>query len=172
MNDRPAREQVRIALPETLRQLVDGVRARWSAERVASNPAHITIVYPDELVDPESLRDRVKAAASGVAPFSLHTGSARVFGSPAGGIFLSIDDPHGGVERLRRAILRSPANPRVNYSCHVTLHHPRRGDNGADAWTKLSMFRVDASFTVDRVAIVRTESGVAAPAGEFALRGR
>ena len=163
------REQVRITLPEQLRQRVEPIRRQWDPDRAAHNPAHVTVIYHDEADDPGLLRARLRTVTESWPRFALRLGAARVFGVPSRGIYLETDDCEQGTRRPRDAVLGPPFRPRGDFVSHVTLLHPERGARGDEAWQRLCDWRIDASFAVEAFEIIQGEKGAARTVARYAL---
>lgn len=149
-----ARVQARIPLPESARGAIDALRMRWNPEVATGNPAHVTVVYHDEAPDPDLLRARLADACRVIAPFLLELGAVSRFAEPAAGAFLTVADPTGGVEALRRRVLAPPFAARARFGLHVTLLHPAQGARLAEAWAELSSVRGPAGFVAERVDLI------------------
>ena len=148
------RVQARVELPEVLRSRIDAMRLRWNPEEATGNPAHLTVVYHDEVSDPELLRARLEQACKQLSSFTVQLGKTARFEAPVCGAFLEVLDPSGGVALLRRAVLQPPSTPRQRFGLHVTLLHPRQGQRLAQAWPELSSFDAESSFRVERVELI------------------
>lgn len=159
------RARARITLPASLGHGIDAVRLRWNPEVATGNPAHVTAVYDDEAPDLSTLQDRLAEVCRSLSPFELSVGRAWPFPSPAGGVFLEVADPDGGVERIRHFVLRPPFRARSHFGLHVTLLHPDQGERMEAAWPSLADLRAPGTFTVRSIDLVSgsgTQTGILA----------
>jgi 2'-5' RNA ligase superfamily len=129
---------------------VEELRRRWDPQMAGQIAAHVTVVYPEEIPDPASLRERAAAAAT-TAPFDLVTGPAFYDGSPCGGVFLHVHDLDGGLRAFRTAAV--PAGSMISFPPHITIVHPRTSGLGEQAWAELAACSLSIRFTVTCVAI-------------------
>jgi len=148
------RVQARITLPEPLRGPIDDVRMRWNPEVATGNPAHATVVYHDEVSDPELLRARLEAACASMAPFRVELGAATEFRRPAQGAFLKLADPSDAVGSLRRRVLAPPFQARTRFGLHVTLLHPAQGERLAEAWPAFAAIESPGGFVVESIELI------------------
>lgn len=146
--------QARITLPAGWREPVEEVRLRWNPEKATGNPAHLTVIYQDELASGELIRDRLMEAAGSVQPFQLHVGVAARFNAPDCGAYLSVTDPGASVAAFRNKALRQPSRPRARFGLHVTVLHPSQGGRLEEAWADISGIPELGAFQVDAIEIV------------------
>jgi 2'-5' RNA ligase len=133
------------------RHALEELRRTWDPEMARQIPAHITLIYPEEVPDPAELAAGARLAAARTAPFTIALGPPFHAGSPADGVFLHISDPEDGIGRFRTAAV--PAGQATAFPPHVTIVHPRTSRHGAQAWAELADIHFDARFTITEVAV-------------------
>jgi 2'-5' RNA ligase len=116
--------------------------------------AHVTLVHQAE--DPADFLERLKRIAATTPPIEISLTHAACWGSPAGGIYVAVEDSLGALAELRRSLLVTDP-PGVAYTPHVTLLHPRTATpaRARAAWTLLHDMRVDQAVTIDEVTLVQ-----------------
>ena len=134
-----------------MNEVVEEIRRRWDPATAALVAAHLTLVYE---VDDDVVA-RLRRVAGITAPLGFVVTRAACWGSPAGGIYLAVDDSLGAIGALRR-FLQVGDPPGLVYTPHVTLVHPRSAtpQRAAAAWEDLSGLRLDERVTVGEVALV------------------
>jgi hypothetical protein len=147
------RVQGTLFLPDPAGAVIDDIRRRWDPVMAELVPAHVTVAY--EIDDPAGFSRRLVEVATVMAPLRFALTHAACWGSsPAGGIYLAVDDSFGDIAGLRRS-LRIADPTGVAYTPHVTLVHPRSAHRAEEAWTVLRALRVDQPVTVHDVALVQ-----------------
>jgi hypothetical protein len=103
---------------------IEGLRQQWDPVMAAQIGAHVTLIYPWEAPDASEMTRRVTAAAAYRRPFRLRVNELRHGGTPANGVWLSVDDVDGAYGAIRRAVLTPPFTV-GDVAPHVTIVHPR-----------------------------------------------
>lgn len=152
--------QARITLPADVRRDIDHSRLIWNPERATGNPAHLTVAYQDEAPDPALLAQRLRRVAAQTVPFLLTIGPVARFPGPAGGAFLTVADPSGGVAAIRAALLAPPFAGRERFGLHVTLLHPDQGARTESAWAAFEGLPPVGGFEVTELQLVGPDNGV------------
>jgi hypothetical protein len=68
----PARHHLTILVPDgAVRDRVEPERSRWDPTMAAGVPAHVSVVYPEEVVDFDALLERVPVATRDHVGFHL-----------------------------------------------------------------------------------------------------
>jgi hypothetical protein len=165
------RVQARITLPEDARRIVDAARLRWNPELATGNPAHVTVVYHDEVPDPGALRERLADASRAIGAFDLVVGAPQRFAAPLRGAFLAVSDPAGAVERLRARVLVPPFAARARFGLHVTLLHPAQGERLAAAWPAFAALEPPGAFRVRAIELITGSGAATGTLASFALAG-
>ncbi|OLF14813.1 2'-5' RNA ligase family protein [Actinophytocola xanthii] len=172
------RRHLCVLLDATATGPVQEWRQRWDPVMAAVVPAHLTVVYPEEVADEPLLLRRVESSLATTTPFRLRLGAVVAEADGAGGVFVAVDDLDGGWAALRNALLTAPMTP-ADVPPHVTLVHPRTSRRGAGCWAVLAGRRVDLEVAVREVCLTETRYGQAGTADvslavlrRFALAGR
>jgi 2'-5' RNA ligase len=146
-----ARHHVTVFLDPRASGPVEELRSRWDPVMARQIAAHITLIYPEEVSGRAGLERRAAEAASRTPLFTITLGPAFFTGSPAAGVFFHVHDPGNGIGTFRAQAV--PPARAVDFPPHVTIVHPRTSGLGRQAWPQLAATRVDARFTITRVAI-------------------
>src|SRR5690606_23291256 len=105
----------------------------------------------------------VQAAATRIAGFELTLTEAACWGPPKWGIYLGIDDHHGGVAALHDELVpvENPRWLRTPFRPHVTLVHGRTvaEETAEQAWAELATFRAGWRGRIDAVHVVESRPG-------------
>ena len=149
------RRQVTAFVPAPIGAQIDEIRMRWDPELARRIAAHITLVHDadddrfrssaiDRLVDGRRLRVRLTGA--------------RYWDTPAGGIYLGVDDEQGDIQRIRE-LLDVEESASVPYVPHVTLLHPRTVEPARleAAWAELASYSVNVTVVIDKVSVIEFE---------------
>jgi 2'-5' RNA ligase len=146
------RRQITAFLPAPIGARVDEVRMRWDPEMARRIAAHITLVHDAD--DDRFVPPAVERVVDGQV-LRVRLTAARCWETPAGGIYLGVDDGHGDIARIRR-LLDVDESASVRYVPHVTLLHPRTVEPARleAAWAALAGWSVDAPVVVDRIAAI------------------
>jgi 2'-5' RNA ligase len=143
------RRQVALFVPEPVASAIDAVRREWDPEMAGAIAPHVTVLHRCD--DPAA----VAAAATSVDPFEVTVGVLDCWGRPSGGLYLTVDDPSGGVTRLRERLgVREPFTP------HVTVVHRRSLPSwraGRRAWRALAGWELEASVVLDAVTVIEAD---------------
>jgi len=141
-----------IFLPALVAQPIEGVRRAWDPVMAGQIAAHVTVAYPQEAPLAKMLGERVQAASATMTPFRLRLGTIACFERPEGGVYVEVEDPDGGYNRLRAALLGPPFLP-LDFPPHVTLIHPRTSTRGPAFWEQRPHHQYELEFTVGEIAI-------------------
>jgi hypothetical protein len=102
------------------------LRQRWDPEMARQIAAHVTLVYPREIV---------RSAAAMTSPFRLCVaGLVADRDDPTQGVYFVLDDTDGGWSGLRSLLPVPRYEPAREPVPHVTIVHPRTSDRGPEAW--------------------------------------
>src|SRR5262245_47468451 len=89
-------------VPPDVSEPFERLRRRWDPEMARQIPAHVTLVYPREIADPEELVERVRSAAADSSPLHFRVaGLVADRGDPTQGIYFVLDDTDGAWSALR-----------------------------------------------------------------------
>jgi mutator protein MutT len=164
------RRHVAIHLDGEAAQAVDGLRAVWDPVMRARAPAHVTVVYPEETVDPALLLEELGRAAGESAPIPLRLGPLACVDGGRGGVFATVEDPTGALEALRDRLLLPPQRFR-GYPFHATVAHPRTATSPADCWSSRRGRALDLPFTAQEVLWTATDEVRRQVLGGFRFAG-
>ncbi|OJF15211.1 hypothetical protein BG844_05765 [Couchioplanes caeruleus subsp. caeruleus] len=118
-------------------------------------PAHVTVAYPEEIVDEELFLRRAQSQLGQVAPFRLRLGEVFAAEHGRGGVFLAVNDIDGGWSRLRRLLLTAPMTA-LDFPPHVTMAHPRTCTRGEKCHRALAGQRLNNEFRIPEVLYTET----------------
>jgi ADP-ribose pyrophosphatase YjhB (NUDIX family) len=135
---------------------IAAVRARWDPAMASLIAPHVTVAYPDELPDLDTLVDRVATAARSSAPFGLDLGPLTNLGGPERGVFVAVEDREGGWRHVRDQVVGASPRPVVP---HVTVVHPRTSGLGRAAWAEVAGRDLSASAVVSSIAVTALDGG-------------
>ncbi len=170
MQQNPVRHLALFFLGDPVREPIEALRQRWDPEMAGRLAPHVTLIYANEVSDVSLLKQRITHASQSIGPLRLHLGRTAVFGSPSGGVYLTVDDVDGGIARLRAHILQPPLVDRWKpYTPHVTLLHPRSGARGEQAWEFLRDVCIERDILLHRVSLVENGGSAWVPLAEFPL---
>jgi hypothetical protein len=150
-------------------RVFEDLRRTWDPDMARQIAAHITLIYPEEISDPEELAARAERAAARTAPFRIVIGSPFHSGSPADGVFLRVSDVDHGIRRFRAAAV--PDGQAVDFPAHTTIAHPRTSRRGEQAWAELGGLHLDIRFTISQVAITAYDGDRWPSVATFPLTG-
>jgi mutator protein MutT len=155
----PARHHLTLLVPDgAVRARVEPWRTRWDPRMAARVPAHVSLVYPEEVTDFDLLLRRAEAATGGFASFPLDArGVAQADSEEGVGVFVGVTDRTGAIERLRDELLAPPFRS-LGFPLHVTIVHPRTSDRGDAAFAALGDDPLAGSFVVSEVCWTETSS--------------
>ncbi len=145
------RHHVAVRPPEAVAAALERWRARWDPVMAARAPAHVTVVYPEELPDPAAQIAGVAALVR--APFRLRLGAVRREGA---WLYVAVDDLDGGWQDVRDRLVphgRLDVGPP-----HLTLVHPRTSSSAEAAWRALRGRGVDRTVTVGALLVTATSA--------------
>lgn len=166
-----ARHHLTILLPDgAVRTLVEPERSRWDPTMAAGVPAHVSLVYPEEVADFDALIARAEGVVHEQAGFPLDVREVLRTDEPDG-VFvgLGVTDRTGAMAVLRRALL-PPASTPLGIPPHVTVVHPRTSDRGDDAAAALRRAELAGSFTVTELCWTETSAAGMAVRARFPMR--
>jgi mutator protein MutT len=167
----PARHHLTILVPDgAVRARVEPERSRWDPTMAAGVPAHVSVVYPEEVVDFDALLERARTATRDRTGFPLDVREI-LRTDEAEGVFvgLRVTDRTGGLTGLRHALLPADATP-LGIPPHVTVVHPRTSDRGDDAFRALGAAATAGSFLVTELCWTETSAAGMAVRERFPLR--
>jgi 8-oxo-dGTP pyrophosphatase MutT (NUDIX family) len=166
-----ARHHLTILVPDgTVRDRVEPERARWDPTMAAGVPAHVSLVYPEEVADFDALLARAEAAARKQTGFPFDVREILRTDEP-NGVFvgLGVTDRTGAVPALRRALLPPGSTP-LGIPLHVTVVHPRTSDRGDAAFAALRDGVATGSFPVTELCWTETSIDGMQVRARFGLR--
>jgi hypothetical protein len=153
----PLERQVAIFLTGDAATHLDDLRRQWdptAAERVAS---HVTVVYPEEIVDLVMLRARLVAAVERISPFPMRLGPVVAHeGKPARGVYHLVDDLVGMWGWLREFVLARPFVP-LDVLPHASIVHPATSKAGKKAHKAIAGDDPAIEFRVGELHLVRSD---------------
>lgn len=148
-------------LPEDVEREVDEIRRRWDPVMAARIDAHLTVVH--DVTDLHQAHELVRAAAQQVKGFEVTLTATACWGPPAWGIYLGIEDHHGGVRGLHDALapIEDPRWLRTPFRPHVTLVHGRTvtAERAEEAWAELVSFAAGWRARIEAVHLVESRPG-------------
>lgn len=157
-------------LPSAAAIEIESLRRKWDPVMAAQIPVHFTLVYPEETADPEELQRTTGLTCSDTEPLIVSIGPAFYVGQPADGVFFSIVDIDGSIERFRERTV--PKARAVDFPSHLTVVHPRTSDRGEAAWAELAVAQVVGTFVIQEVAITAFDGVRWRTIREYPLSGR
>jgi mutator protein MutT len=153
------RRHVGLQLGGPVAEALDGLRSTWDPVMARIAPPHVTVAYPEEIVDVDLLLERLAGAAAETAPIRLSIGGFIGDDDGRGGVFAAVGDPDRGLTALRDRLLLPPQRF-SGYPFHTTIAHPRTAGAPADCWAALRGGSLDLSCVVDEAQwTVTGESG-------------
>jgi 8-oxo-dGTP diphosphatase len=167
------RRHLTIVLPDgPFRDAIEVMRTRWDPVMAAGVPAHVSVVYPEEITDEALLLQRAAVALEGLRSFPLDIRgvvsadeSRGVVRGVVRGVYLGATDRAGVLTGLRQHLL-TPPFASLGYPLHVTIVHPRTSRRGPDAFAALRSDPIAGSFIVSELRWTETS-----PEGMTALQG-
>jgi hypothetical protein len=130
-------------------------RHTWDPVMAALVPAHVTVTYPEEIVDEALLLRRAESCLGAMSPFQLRLGEIFTDHGGRGGVFVAVHDVEAGWSGLRRQLLAEPMTP-LDVPPHVTVAHPRTSTQGRDCHAALAGRRLDVEFQAREVLYTET----------------
>jgi hypothetical protein len=156
-------------LPSAAASQIESLRRKWDPDMEGQIPAHLTLVYPEEIADPDELQRITRWTCADTKPLIVSLGPTFYVGQPAVGVFFIIVDTDGSIERFRRRIV--PESRAVDFPLHVTVVHLRTSDRGEAAWAELADTQVLGTFVIDEVAITAFDGARWRTVREYPLSG-
>jgi mutator protein MutT len=139
---------------------LEALRRRWDPVMAARAPAHLTLVYPEEVDDESLLFARALKVANQMPSFCVALGEVSSELDGDGGVWFLVKDLSGSWSSLREKILSSPSR-RLDAKPHVTIVHPRTSSQGRKALASLSTMHTAGTFTLDEIVYTDTsETGM------------
>lgn len=151
-----ARRHLLLLLSGVASEQLESFRRQWDPVMAGRLPAHITLVYPEEVDDESVLLERVADATAEVAPFLIWLGEAMAAEEGRGGVWFSVLDPSGSWGQLRDIILAPPLMPLL-VAPHATVVHPRTSDLGPEAAAELRSIRIGGESLLGEVLHTETD---------------
>jgi 8-oxo-dGTP diphosphatase len=167
----PARHHLTILVPDgAVRARVEPERLRWDPTMAEGVPAHVSVVYPEEVVDFDALLERARGATPDRVGFHLDVREILRTEEPDG-VFVgvAVTDRTGGLSTLRQALLPPRSTP-IGIPPHVTVVHPRTSDRGHAASTSLRDAEIHGSFPVTEICWTETSLARMTVRERFGLR--
>jgi len=151
------RHHLTVVVPDgPIRAPIEALRTQWDPVMAAGVPAHVSVVYPEEITDEVLLLERATAATVGLRSFPLDIRGV-VSAEESRGVFLGVTDRTGVLADLK-ARLVAPPFVSSGYPLHVTIVHPRTSDRGPQAFAALASDPISGSVTVTELAWTETSS--------------
>ena len=166
-----ARHHLTILVPDgAVRDRIEPERLRWDPTMAAGVPAHVSLVYPEEVADFDALLARAEPATREQVGFPLDVRGLVRTDEPDG-VFVGagVTDRTGAVPALRDALLPPGSTP-LGVPLHVTIVHPRTSDRGDDAFAALRDGALAGSFPVTEVCWTETSAQGMQVRARFPLR--
>lgn len=143
----PVRHHLTIRVADgDLRDRIEPMRDRWDPVMAAGVPAHVTVVYPEEVTDHDLLLARVDDAVGDLRAFPLDARGIELE-EEFGGVNVSVTDRTGAIGALRARLLVPPFTS-LGYPLHVTIVHPRTSALDVAAFRALRDDPLAGSFVV------------------------
>jgi hypothetical protein len=147
---------LQFVLSGAVAERLEVLRREWDPVMANRSPAHVSLVYPEEMTDERLLLERTSEAVAETAPFSISLGALVADEAGRGGIWFPVEDPSQTWEGLRAAILAPPFRP-LPITPHATVVHPRTSARGAEAAAQLAGVCIAGAVTLSE--LVFTETG-------------
>lgn len=132
------------------------LRHRFDPAMAVGVAPHLTVVYPEEYDDLETLMERARDLAARTAPFTL-TSIACDAASEGGRdwVFLDVHDPTNSWQEMRKQLLAPPFN-QLDIGPHITLAHPRTSSLGPNALEEFRSLPRPRPLLVESLSLTRT----------------
>jgi 8-oxo-dGTP pyrophosphatase MutT (NUDIX family) len=160
-----------ILLPDgAVRARIEPERSGWDSTMAAGVPAHVSLVYPEEVADFDALLARAEAVVHEHVGFPLDDRAVLRTDEPDG-VFvgLGVTDRTGAMAALRQALLPPRSTP-LDIPPHVTVVHPRTSDRGEEAAAALRRAEITGSFSVTELGWTETSASGMAVRARFPMR--
>jgi len=138
-----------------LKDSIEAMRADWDPVMAAGVPAHVSVVYPEEVTDEQLLLERVRDEVQQLRSFPLDVRDVDGPDAGRGGVFLRVSDRTGALTGLKERLLAAPFRS-SGAPFHVTIVHPRTSDRGAAAFAALGRDTLSGSFDVFEICWTET----------------
>ncbi|MFI6902159.1 2'-5' RNA ligase family protein [Nonomuraea sp. NPDC050394] len=148
------RRHLSIALRGPAAEPLERLRRIWDPRMADVVPAHVTLVYPEEILDETLLLKRAESHVTGRPPFRLRLGGVFAMG---GGVLVRVLDVDGAWADLRRELLSPPMAP-VEFPPHATVAHPRTSTRALQCRAALAGREVEGEFRVTEIQFTETGS--------------
>jgi hypothetical protein len=153
-----ARRHLTILLAESdVTDAIERLRRRWDPVMAAIIPAHVTVVYPEEVSDEALLMSRVEPELANLRSFPLDIRGVFCEDGGRGGVFLRAHDRVGTLTAMRQGLLAAPFTPTA-FRYHATIVHPRTSDRGPEALAAMAHSPVVGSVIVSELCFTSTSS--------------
>lgn len=147
------RRHVAVLLEGSVADSLDELRREW--DPVMSAPAHVTVVYPEEVTDEPLLLQRLAAVVVDLRPFRLTFGGMVSVDGGDGGVFFEAVEATETLTELRRGVVFAPFTP-IHFPFHATVVHPRTSHRGREAREHLGDVCIEGHVDVRSVAFTET----------------
>jgi 8-oxo-dGTP pyrophosphatase MutT (NUDIX family) len=152
-----ARRHLTIVLPDgPILAPIEAMRAEWDPSMAAGVPAHVSVVYPEEITGEGLLLGRVGEATAGFRSVPLDIRGV-VSAEESRGVFLGVTDRTGALTDLKSRLV-APPFVHSGSPLHVTIVHPRTSDRSSEAFAALEHDPISGSVTVTELAWTETSS--------------
>ena len=163
---------VAVAIPEPWGSELEGWRDRLGDPQAHAIPAHITLLPPTRVPEPDlgDVETHLELAGASVPPYEVHLRGTGTFRPVSPVVFVALSRGISGCEQLQRAVRSGRLDRELEfpYHPHVTVAHDLSDDALDHAFDALSGF--EARFTVSSFALyVHGSDGVWHVRREFAL---
>ena len=150
------RRHLTITLPDCdITRSIEQMRRHWDPAMAAVVPAHITAIYPEEVVDESVLVDRLGQQLARARSFAIDVRGVFAEDDGRGGVFLLAHDRTGALNEIKRNALGILAT-RVVFPYHITLTHPRTSNLGPACFASLKDCTLEGSITVSELSWTET----------------
>jgi hypothetical protein len=170
------RRHLTILLTGPSATLLESWRRTWDPVMAAVVPAHVTLLYPEEVLIQE-LRDegqateamlleprQVEEVVAETAPFRLRLGAVITLDEGHGGVFVAVQDVDGGWAHLRHRLLSLASGTApgttpdltAGFPPHATIAHPRTSSQCPECWSACRGRSLSGEFTVTEIAHTTT----------------
>ena len=147
---------------------LDEMRVQWDPKMAKICPPHITLVYPEEVIDEDVLIDRATRLVPRIRPFDVVVREVIADDEGRGGVFVAIEDRTGQLTSLRESLLTPPQRP-VGYPFHSTIAHPRTSPDPVACWQRLRGVRLNISVRIDEILHTSTDDTARSTLATFRL---
>ncbi len=153
------RRHLMLMLPDgDLRRAVEPWRERWDPVMATGIPAHVTVVYPEEVDDEARLLDRVRHEVATQRSIPLDARLVLGIDGGKGGVLLTVTDRTGALTALKARLVAAPFH-NSEFPLHATIVHPRTSERGEAAFAALAGNPIAGSVIVRELCWTESDPG-------------